>query len=144
VRAVLITLGVVLFLAISGVAARFFATENVERDHELILLRAQAAGDVPGMLAQLPGCAARPSCLATVRENAARLRRPGSVLILTTQSTTNHSLTSSSGETRLAWKVNGRLPVVQCVRVRRSGNFVTGISVALQELGAQIPSTADC
>jgi hypothetical protein len=134
----------VLFLAISGVAARFFAAENVERDHELILLRAQAAGDVPGMLAQLPGCTAKPSCVATVRSDAARLRRPGSVLILSTQSTTNHSLTSSTGETRVAWKVSGRFPVVQCVRVRRSGNFLTGISVALLAVSAQIPSTADC
>ena len=53
------------------------------------------------MLAQLPGCAARPACLATVRSNAAHLRRPGSVLILSTQTTTNHSLTGSVGETRL-------------------------------------------
>jgi hypothetical protein len=116
----------------------------VERDHEIILLRAQAAGDVPGMLAQLPGCAMKPSCVATVRRDAARLRRPGSVLILSTQSTTNHSLTSSTGETRVAWKVSGRFPVVQCVRVRRSGNLLTGISVALLAVSAQIPSTADC
>jgi hypothetical protein len=136
--------GVALFLAISGVAARFFAAENVERDHELILLQAQAAGDVPGMLAQLEGCAANARCLALVRSDAARLRRPGTVQILSTTSTTDHSLTGSSGETRVAWKVGEHLPVVQCVRIRRSGNFLTGISVALLEIGAQIPSTADC
>jgi hypothetical protein len=137
-------LGVVLFLAISGVAARFFSAENVERDHELILLGAQAKGDVPGMLAQLPGCAAHPSCAATVRSDAARLRRPGSVLILSTQTTTNHSLTSSTGETRIAWKAGGLLPVVQCIRVRRSGNFLTGIGIALLALSAPIADTADC
>jgi hypothetical protein len=137
-------LGLVLFLAISSVAARFFSAENVERDHELILLQAQAKGDVPGMLAQLPGCAARPSCVATVRSDAAHLRRPGSVLILSTQTTTNHSLTSSTGETRIAWKAGGLFPVVQCIRVRRSGNFLTGIGIALTAVSAPIADTADC
>jgi hypothetical protein len=136
--------GAVLFLAISGVAARFFSAENVERDHELILLQAQAKDDVPGMLAQLPGCAARPSCAATVRADARSLRRPGSVLILSTQSTTNHSLSSSTGVTRIAWKAGDRFPVVQCIRVRRSGNFLTGIGVALVSVSAPIAETADC
>jgi hypothetical protein len=141
---VLIVVGVVLFLAISSMLARFFSAENVERDHELILLQTQAKGDVPGMLAQLPGCAQQASCVAIVRSNATRLRRAGTVQILSTQSTTNHSLTGSTGETRIAWKVSGYLPVVQCVRVRRSGNFLTGISVALVQVSARISSTADC
>ena len=109
-----------------------------------VLLQAQAKGDVPGMLAQLPGCAARPSCVATVRSDAAHLRRPGTVLILSTQTTTNHSLTSSTGDTRIAWKAGGRFPVVQCIRVRRSGNFLTGVGIALQAVSAPIADTADC
>ncbi|HEY2766734.1 MAG TPA: hypothetical protein VGI76_00660 [Solirubrobacteraceae bacterium] len=140
----MIAVGAVLFLVISAVLARFFAAENVERDHELILVQAEAKGDVPGMLAQLPGCSSQPACLVTVRNNAQRLRRPGTVQILSTQSSTNHSLTSSTGRTRVAWKVSGRFPVVQCVRVRRSGNFLTGISVSLLAIGPQIAGTADC
>jgi hypothetical protein len=135
---------VVLFLAISGILARFFSAENVELDHEVALLRAEARGDVQGMLAQLPDCRASTTCLATVRADATSLRRPGVVEILSTQSTTNHSLTSSIGETRMAWKVSGRYPVVQCVRVRRSGNVLTGISIALLHVGPRIGSTADC
>ncbi|MGH2855192.1 MAG: hypothetical protein ACRDLF_13480 [Solirubrobacteraceae bacterium] len=133
-----------LFLAISGVLARFFAAENVEHDHEAALMQAEAQGDVQGMLAQLTGCRASASCTATVRANAASLRRAGLVEILSTQSTTNHSLTGSVGETRVAWKVSGRYPVVQCVRVRRSGNFLTGISVALLRVGPRIGDTSDC
>ncbi len=143
-RTLLIAVGVLLFLAISGVAARFFSAENVERDHEWALVQAEAEGNVRGMLAQLSGCRASASCTATVLADAASLRRPGSVEILSTQSTTNHSLTGSVGETRVAWKVSGRYPVVQCVRVRRSGNFLTGISISLLAIGARIPSTADC
>jgi hypothetical protein len=135
---------VVLFLAISGVLARFFSAENVELDHEVALLQAETRGDVRGMLAQLAGCRASASCTATVRADAASLRRPGTVEILSTQSTTNHSLAGSVGETRVAWKVKGRYPVVQCVRVRRAGNALTGISIALLRVGPRIGSTADC
>jgi hypothetical protein len=143
-RTVLVVVGTILFITISAVVARFFAAENVERDHELILIQAEAKGDVAGMLAQLSGCTSRPGCVAAVRSNAERLRRPGTVEFLSTQSSTNHSLTGSTGKTRVAWKVSGRFPVVQCVRVQRSGNFLTGISVALRAIGPQIASTADC
>jgi hypothetical protein len=136
---------VVLFLAISGVLARFFSAENVELDHEVTLMQAEARGDAQGMFAQLAAtCRASASCAATVRADAATLRRPGLVEVLSTQSTTNHSLTGSVGETRVAWTVPGRYPVVQCVRVRRSGNFLTGISVSLLRVGPRLGSTADC
>jgi hypothetical protein len=143
-RIALIALGVLLFLVISGILARYFSVENVERDHEWALMQAEARGDVKGMLAELPGCRASASCTATVRADAASLRRTGVVEILSTQSTTNHSLGGSTGETRVAWKVSGRYPVVQCVRVRRSGDFLTGISIALLRVGPRIASTADC
>ena len=143
-RIALITAGVLLFLAISGILARYFSAENVERDHEWALMQAEARGDVPEMLAQLSGCRSSPSCVETVRADAASLRRPGAVELLSTQSTTNHSLHGSVGETRVAWKVSGRYPVVQCVRVHRSGDFLTGISVALLRVGPRIGSAADC
>jgi hypothetical protein len=143
-RIALIALGVLLFLAISGVLARYFSAENVEHDHEWALMQAEARGDVPGMLVQLAGCRASAACVAVVRADAAALRRPGAVEILSVQSSTNHSLTSSVGEARVAWKVAGRYPVVQCVRVQRSGNFLAGISVALLHIGPRIGDTSDC
>jgi hypothetical protein len=143
-RIALIVVGVALFGVISGVLARYFSAENVEREREAALLQAQAEGNVPRMLDQLTGCRGSASCVATVRLNAARLRRPGGIKILSLTSSTNHSLTSSLGETRLAWTVIGRLPIVQCVEVRRSGNFLTGISVALLRLSPPIGNTADC
>jgi hypothetical protein len=141
----LIAIGVLLFLVISGVLARFFSAENVELDHEITLVRAEAGGDPQAMLDQLDtSCRANVSCTATIHADATTLRRAGNVEILSTQSTTNHSLTSSIGETRVAWKVSGRYPVVQCVQVKRSGNFLTGISISLLAIGPRIPSTADC
>jgi hypothetical protein len=143
-RIALICVGVALFVAISGILARYLSAENVERDREAALLQAQVEGNVQGMLDQLTGCRASASCVATVRSDAARLRRPGGIKILSLTSSTNHSLTGSLGQTRLAWTVIGRLPEVQCVEVRRTGNFLTGISVALLRLSPPIGNTADC
>jgi hypothetical protein len=141
---VLIALAAVLFLVVSGLLARFFAIENVERDDILVVLRAEVLGDERGMLSRLSGCAAEPKCVAAVRADAASLHRGGSVKILDLTSKTNHSLTSATGPTRVAWTVIGHLPTVQCVTVKRSGNFFTGISVALLSIGKPINNEADC
>ena len=135
-----------LFLAISFLLARFLSTENTERDDELALIQAQARGDVAGMLAQLSGCRERPSCVGLVRANASnpRLRRAGAVKILSIKSSTAYSLTGASGKTRLAWTVIGKLPVVQCLEVRRTGNFLKGMTIMLLSLSAPIPNEADC
>jgi hypothetical protein len=137
-------LGVLLFLAISAALARFLSVENVERDDAAALLQAQARGDAGGMLDKLSGCRASASCVATVRANARSLRRPGTPKILSLKSSTSYSLTRASGKTRLAWTVIGRLPVVQCVEVRRTGNALTGIHIHLLALSAPIPNAADC
>jgi hypothetical protein len=135
---------VLLFLVISGLLARFFSAENVERNDELALIEAQTRGDASAMIAKLHGCRASAACVAAARSNAQSLRMAGAVKILSIKSTNAHSLTSSTGTTRLAWKVSGRLPVVQCVKVRRTGNFVAGINVRLLALSAPIPNEADC
>jgi hypothetical protein len=141
-RLLLIAAGVLLFLVISGILARFLAVENLERDAILGLLTAEARGDAPAMLAVLRGCPA--ACQAAVRSDAAALRGTGPVTILADQSPTAYSLTGATGPTRIAWKLPGRLPAVQCIVVRRTGNAVTGISLALLSIGAPIPLQSDC
>ena len=143
-RLSLLAAGVLSFLAISLLLARYLTTENVERDDIFSLLRAEARGDAGAMLAQLDGCAHSPACASTVAADARRLRMPGDLKILATSSGTAYALSSSTAQTRVAWKVPGRLPVVQCVLVRRHGNFLTGLSVTLLALGPPLPGTADC
>jgi hypothetical protein len=143
-RVALIVAGIVLFLAISGLLARFLSTENVERDADIALIQAQARGDASRMLADLSGCRYRPSCAATVQANATRLRRSGAVEILSLKSSTAYSLDGSKGLTRLAWTVTGKPPVVQCLEVRRTGTIFNGITVTLLSLSAPIPNESDC
>jgi len=135
---------VVLFLAISALLARFLSVENAEREDLVALLQAQAQGDAPAMLSQLSGCQASAGCTATVRANAATLRRRGAVKIVTLSSPTAYTLTGATGTTRVAWTVIGRLPIVQCVRVRRTGNALKGISVALLTVSRPIPNEDEC
>jgi hypothetical protein len=143
-RIALIAVGVLLFLAVSGVLARFLSVENEERDDILAVLQAQAAGNAQGVLAGLDGCAASAACTAVAHANATQLRRRGAVKILTLTSATAYSLTGATGRTRVAWTVIGRLPVVQCVLVRRTGNALSGISLALLSISAPISNEGDC
>ena len=138
--------GVAFVLVASVVLARYLQTENVERDADLAVIQAQARGDASGMLARLSGCRQRPACLATVRANVAnpRLRRRGSVKILLVNSDTSYSPFGDTGPSRVAWTVIGKLPVVQCVQVRRTGNFLTGIHVHLLSISRPIPNEDDC
>ena len=139
----LIAVAVVVFVGISVVLARYLSTENRERDAVYALLRDQARGDVPAMLARLDGCDAR--CRADVETDARRLARPGDVKILAYTSSTSYALGGASGPTRVAWTiVNRQLPVVQCVEVQRTGNVLTGRAISLRRLSVPIDSTGAC
>ncbi len=131
---------------VSALLARFLSVENVERDDDLALIEAEAKGDVAGMLAKLDGCRDSAACRATVEANARnpRLLRNGAVKILQLESGTAYALTGSTGKTRIAWTVIGKLPVVQCIEVQRKGNPITGISITLRSLSAPIPNEGGC
>jgi len=138
------TIAIVLFLGLSVLLARHLAVENTERDDVLAVLRAEARGEARGVIERISGCPTHPGCVAQATQNAATLRRPGSVKILSLTSHTAYSLTGATAPTRVAWTVIGRLPVVQCVTVKRTGNFLTGLSVALLSVSKPISNEGDC
>src|SRR5207237_9775347 len=108
----------------------------------LALIEAEAHAEEGKMIDRIHGCRSEPSCVASVRANLAnpRLRRAGAVKILQLESNTAYTLTGATGNSRVAWTVIGKLPVVQCIRVRRGGNVLTGISVTLLSLSAPVPN----
>lgn len=139
----LVALGAIVFLAISLLLARYLSTENRERDAVYALLRDQARGDAAAMLARLDGCDAR--CRADVNADARRLARPGTVKILSYDSSTAYALGGASGPTRVAWTIVDRqLPVVQCVEVQRVGNVLTGRAINLRRLSVPIDRQGTC
>ena len=143
-RVTIFACALVLLVVIGALLARYLFTENVERNDILAVLQAQAHGDAPRELALLEGCRAEPACAATVRASALKLRRPGEVKILSIKSTTAGALSATTGTARVAWTVIGRLPIVQCVVVRRTGDALRGLHVALLSLSAPIENEADC
>jgi hypothetical protein len=145
-RVLLVVAGAIVFFAISTVVARFFSVDDLERDEDLALIQAEARGDVAGMVAHISGCSTRPSCVARLRQIDAnpRVRRRGSIKILDLESTTGDTLTAKTGASRVAWTVIGTLPVVQCVQVKRTGNFLTGIKLQLLWISSPIQNEADC
>jgi hypothetical protein len=133
-------------LVVSVELARFLEVDNVERDDTLALIEAEARGDAAGMAAQLSGCRESPACVASVTREAANpnVHRVGGVKILSFDSQTANSPTAKSGTTRLAWTVIGSLPVVQCVKVSRTGNLISGLHVHVTGLSDPIPNEGIC
>jgi hypothetical protein len=141
----LLAAGLVVFLGVSFLLARWLTTESRERNAVYALLEDQARGDAGAMLERLDGCEADPACVATTRRNAERLARPGEVKILAYESGTAYALGSAAGLTRVAWTVIDRgLPVVQCVDVRREGSVVAGRAITLRRLSPPIGRQSSC
>jgi hypothetical protein len=140
----LIVLAVLVFLAVSALLARVFSVDGAERSAITGLVRAEAAGDPAGMLERMHDCRLRDSCRSRVSADAAALRHAGAVSIIQIQPSAGFSLGSTLGTARVAWQAGGSLPIVQCVRVRRAGNALSGLSVQLLELSPRIKSDSDC
>ena len=145
-RTVWIVVAVVVVVVGGFLLARYLTTENRERSAVLDLLKAQAAGDADKMLALLdPSCRANAQCAATVRANAAKLKRAGDPKIIAFDSKTAYALGSATGMTRVAWTVIDKgLPVVQCVSVHRGGSAIAGRTVTLLRISAPIGNEASC
>jgi hypothetical protein len=140
----LIVLGVVVFLVISALLTRVLSVDGAERSAITSLVQAEARGDAPAMSGLIKGCRASAACLQRVALDAHELKRTGSVLILSMDASAGFSLTSTLGTARVAWRAGTHLPVTQCVRVRRAGNALSGLSVELLKISARIKTDADC
>jgi len=143
-RLVGIVAPVVAFLAISALLARALSEPEAERSEITALIDAEARGDTTTMLDRIDSCRASAACAARVKAVAHALTRPGPVAILQINTSTGFALSGGLGTARVAWKTASTLPIVQCVRVRRTGNALTGLHVKLVELSKRIPSSNDC
>jgi hypothetical protein len=146
-RAKLLTVmgaGIVVFLLITALLTHIFSVDGAERSAITSLVQAEAKGDENAILARMHGCKEDISCRERVAEDAARLQHAGKVSILTIQTSAGFSLTSTTGAARVAWNVGNSLPIVQCVRVRRAGNVVSGFTVQLLAVTPKLKGTAGC
>jgi hypothetical protein len=141
----LISAGVILFLAVSALLARVWSGDSAEQSAVTALIQQEARGNGSAMIATMHDCAPSAACRARAREDAADLKRSGAVSVLQYQSSTGFSLGSTLGTARIAWEViDSTKPIVQCVRVRRAGNALTGIHIELLEISGRQKSGANC
>ena len=141
----LVVAGVVVFVLVTTVLARVLSGDPAEHSAVTALIQDEARGNAGAMLAAMDGCSSDAACHARVIADAADLKRSGSVSILQYQQSTGFSLTTTNGIGRVAWEVvDHTLPIVQCVRVRRAGNVISGIHVDLLDITTQIKSGANC
>jgi hypothetical protein len=140
----LVALGVVLFVAISIGLARVFGANGAEQSAITSLVKAEAAGDQQTMLTLIHGCSDSAGCRTRVAENAVSLKRPGAVTVIQLQPSTSFSLGGMLGTARVAWRAGSSLPIVQCVRVRRAGDVIGGLTVQLLEISVRIKSDSSC
>jgi hypothetical protein len=140
VKRVLIVAGIVAFLAVSLLLARFLAVDGVERSRIEALLAAQARGDAREMERLVGRCAG--GCEALAR----RLRGRGetAVEVVRLDSRTARTLGDRTAPTRVVWQLRGGLTTVQCVTVQRSGSVLEGRRVTLRALSAPIGREAPC
>jgi hypothetical protein len=138
----LVGLGV--FLAVTAVLARVFSLDGAERSAITTLVSYEAAGNRDGAISLIVGCAHRSACRTGVAADVATLSRTGAVAIIQIQPSAGFSLASTVGTARVAWRVGFSLPVVQCVRVRRAGDAISGFQVKLLAITQRIRTDADC
>lgn len=137
-----LTIGFVVFLAISLIVGRWLNADTVERDRIEQLLASQARGDADAMLRELD-CPDR-VCINQVRINARRLKARGQVEIARFDSKSSHALTSTIEPTRVVWITPGKLTTVQCITVRREGGLISGPSISLLRVSAPIERESSC
>ncbi len=140
----LIGVAIVVFVAVSAILARVFSVDGAERAAITSLVQDEARGDVNQAVAQLQGCEHSAACRSSVEANVVALKTPGSVSILQIEPSAGFSLGSTLGTARVAWRAGSSLPIVQCVRVRRAGNALSGLRVELLEISKRIESDSVC
>jgi hypothetical protein len=140
----LLVAGVVIFLFVSAGLARVLTAGDAERSQINLVVRAESRGDAAAVVRAIDGCAAKPSCVARARANAAALRRPGKPKLLRLDPTTRIVIGDSRGTTRVAWIPGKGFPIVQCFYIHRTGNVISGMGVKVTGVSLRIHSVNNC
>lgn len=140
----LITLAVVIFVGLTVLVGRFLGASTAERNDATEVVKLQARGDAAAVVRRIDGCRADAACAGRIHAQVRRLRTPGHVRIIRVDNISNFALGARTDTARIVWKAGTRLPTVQCVRVRRTGNPVAGYDIHVLALSPPIAREASC
>jgi hypothetical protein len=141
---VAIAAAIIVFLVVSALLARVFSANSAEQSAITSLVKDEARGDENAVIDDVAGCKTSQACRTRANYNATALKHAGAVSIIQIQPSTSFSIAGTEGTARVAWNVGGSLPIVQCVRVRRTGNAISGLKVQLLEVSRRIKSDTAC
>ncbi|HET6870154.1 MAG TPA: hypothetical protein VFH80_29850 [Solirubrobacteraceae bacterium] len=140
-----IAAAIIVFLVVSALLARVLSANSAEQSAITSLVTDEARGDANAVIDDIASCRTSAACRTRASYNATTLRHPGAVSIIQIQPSTSFSLADTLGTARVAWNVAGRPhPIVQCVRVHRTGNVISGLKVELLEVSRRIQSDTAC
>jgi hypothetical protein len=139
-----IAIAILLFLIISALLARAFSANSAEQAAITGLVQAEARGDSNGVQNDLLDCRTMPACRQQASSNAAALKHAGAVSIAQLTPSTSFSIVGEEGTARVAWIVGGSKPITPCVRVRRTGNVLSGLRVELLAVTPRLPTDGNC
>jgi hypothetical protein len=139
-----IAAAIIVFLILSALLARVLSANSAEQSAITSLVTDEARGDANAVIDDIANCGSSAACRTRARENATALKHAGTVSIIQIQPSTSFSIAGTLGTARVAWTVGGSLPIVQCVRVRRTGNAISGLKVELLEVSRRIKSDTAC
>lgn len=140
----LIAAAAVGFVLVSLGLARALSVGGAESSAVTVLVKAEARGDAGAVRRALGACAPAAACDARAAALAGRLRRPGTVHVLTVAPSSSFALGGGSGVARVAWRAGSGPAVIQCARIRRTGNVVSGMHVGVVAIGNPIAGEAGC
>ena len=145
VKILLIALGVVAFIVTSLGVGRLLAARGVEETMLQQLITDQNAGRSEQVVAAISGCSGSAKCVSAVDSIVKQVKSPGTpLLVLQIVQGTKISAGPSSGVSRIAWRPNGKLPVVECVTTRRTGTVVSGFKVEVLAVSKPIAREGSC
>jgi hypothetical protein len=143
-RFLLVVTAIVVFVAVSALVARAIGAGTTARNEVTDLVKLESRGDARAVVARLAGCADDPACRDRTTALVRRVRGGGRVRILRLDGVSGFALGDRTETARVAWKAGTRLPVVQCIRVRRTGDPVSGYRVRLLSVSAPIGRESGC
>ncbi|MCX6393965.1 MAG: hypothetical protein NTY57_03820 [Solirubrobacterales bacterium] len=144
-RIALIFAGVVAFIVISLGVGRMLGARDSERVLVEQIIRAQAKGDTAALIKDLPDCGAGTKCNKQITALVKRVQGP--TLTLETLQITRGAGFGAGGATgvaRIAWHLGKRLPVVQCLGIKRTGNVISGFAIHLTSVSNPIAREGAC
>ncbi len=144
-RIAIIFVGIIAFVVISLGVGRMLGARDSERVMIEQVIRHQASGNTQALTRYLPDCGAGTKCNKQITALVKRVKGPTLTLeILQITRGAGFGTGGATGVARIAWHLGKRLPVVQCLGIKRTGTVISGFAIHLTSVSNPIAREGAC